>query len=140
MTGLFAALEARFNANPTLRLKGRKLYDGFQEAKLNVTKPYSEVNYEWVGDSSTFDTDVGIYELRFRYHAKDLKTGSAKAWIDAMEATFRDSNVRSGEFEWAGCKQLGWSMPTLTDGLYDAAIRFRATIARRINSPLVRHA
>ena len=138
MTGLFAALEARFNANPTLQLKGRKLYDGFQEASLNVTKPYSEVNYELSDDLSSFSSDIEEYELRFRYHAKDLRTGAATAWVDAMTEAFRDANILSGAFTTAGCRRTKWSVPNLTDGLYDASITFKLIVKRTLNSPVVR--
>lgn len=139
MTGLFAALEARFNANPTLRLKGRKLYDGLDDAAVNATRPYCEVNYEQSQDLSTFDSDVYEYVLNFRYHAKDLRTNAARLWIDAMRQAFRDSNILSSEFTTCGCRMTRARVPMLANGMYDAEAEFRLTVQGRMPVPLLRH-
>lgn len=139
MTGLFPALEARFNANPTLLLKGRKLYNGYDQAKVNETRPYCEVNYEQSQDLSTFDFDVYEYALSFRYHAKDLKNTASRAWIDAMRQAFRDANVQSTEFTTCGCRMVRARVPMLTNGVYEAEAEFRLTVQNRMKVPLLAH-
>jgi len=137
---LFEAIEARFNANPTLRLKSRKLYEGFEETRVNVTKPYTELNAELSERLDTFDTDIEQWDLRFRYHAKALKGTTADEWVDAMTETFKDANIRSGHFVTCGCRMVSASVPKLADGLFDATIRFEVTIQLTLKSPFVRSA
>lgn len=138
MKYLFEAIEARFNANPTLALKGRKLYEGFEEDRVNVTKPYSEVNAEMVERLDTFDSDIESWELRFRYHAKDIRTDSADDWVDAMTNAFKDANILSGQFHAGGCVMVGASVPRMTDGLFDAMVNFRLIVQRRHLLPATR--
>jgi hypothetical protein len=139
MKYLFQAIEARFNANPTLRLKGRKLFEGFDEARVNVVKPYTEVNAAMVQRLDTFGSDVETWELNFRFHAQDLKTGAADDWIDAMTDAFKDANIKAGQFQCAGTVMLGASVPKLNNGVFDATVRFRIIFQRTVNLPLVRY-
>lgn len=140
MKYLFQAIEARFNANSMLRLKGRKLYEGFEDARVNVTKPYTELNAEMVERLDTFGSDIEVWDLHFRYHAKDIRTGAADDWVDAMTDAFKDSDIKSGRFQTAGCNMVTASVPKLKDGLFDATIDFQLIFQRRINLPLVRQA
>jgi hypothetical protein len=137
--GLFQAIEARFNAYPMLRLKGRKLYEGFEEQRVNVTKPYTELNAALVERLDTFSSDIETWELKFRFHAKGLKGESADDWVDAMTDAFKDANILAGQFVTAGTRMLIASVPKLTDGLFDATMTFRLIFKRNLNSPLVRH-
>lgn len=139
MKYLFQALEARFNAFPVLKLKGRKLYEGFEDARVNVVKPYTEVNASMVERLDTFTTDIETWELNFRFHAQDLKTAAADDWIEAMTDAFKDADVRAGAFQCAGTQMLGAAIPRLTNGVFDATARFRAIFQRHVNLPLVRH-
>lgn len=139
MKYLFQAIEARFNANPTLRLKGRKLFQGFEQARVNEVKPYSELNASMVQRLDTFGSDVETWELAFRYHAKDLRGTSADDWIDAMTDAFKDANIRAGQFQTAGVMMLNAAVPQLANGVFDASIRFRMIFQRRELLPLVRY-
>jgi hypothetical protein len=139
MKYLFQALEARFNAFPVLRLKGRKLFEGFDTARVNVVKPYTEVNAALVERLDTFESDVETWELNFRFHAQDLQTTAADDWLDALTDAFKDADVTAGQFQCAGTQMLGASIPKLTNGVFDATARFRLIFQRRVNLPLVRH-
>lgn len=136
---LFNALEARFNYNPTLRVLGRRLYEGFDEQRVNVVRPYVEVNLTLVERLDTFSTDVEVWDLPFRYHAKDLRTRAANEWIAAMIETFKDADIVSPFFKTAGCRMLGASVPSLRDGSYNAVIRFQLTLERQLTSPIDLH-
>jgi hypothetical protein len=148
MTGeIFDALELRFDANETLVAVGRKLFQGFNEERVNGVRPYTEVNIERTGKNlGTFDSgsgsgsDIDEWDLRFRYHAKDQRTIAADVWLGAMRALFKDSNLSCFAFHGAGVMEAAVQGPRLGDASYDAAIRFLATIQWRVNSPLVRYA
>ena len=131
MKGLFDALEARFDANPALRLKGRKLFLGFDNARVNETKPYTEVYFEVNSDESSFDDNAYEYALTFRYHAKDLRTGSATDWIDEMTETFKDATFNGSWFDAGGCTFVHATGPTLNDGLFDADIHFTLLVQEK---------
>ena len=138
MRGLFRSLELRFDSNPTLRLLGRKLYEGFEDQRVNVARPYVEVNPNLPDRADTFDSDLEIWNLPFRYHAKDLRTTAATEWIEAMENVFRDANIFSQYFSTCGVRMMEASVPSLSNGLYEATVRFQLTLQRRANLPLVR--
>jgi hypothetical protein len=139
MKYLFQAIEARFNAFPVLKLKGRKLFEGFDTARVNVVKPYTEVNASMVGRLDTFESDVETWELNFRFHAQDLQSGATDDWLDALTDAFKDADVTAGQFQCAGTQMLGAFIPRLTNGVFDATARFRLIFQRRVNLPLVRH-
>ena len=139
---IFAALEMRFNSFPLLVTAGRKLYQGFdedREAIINV-RPYTEVNIEKDSTNlSTWDADIDRWDLRFRYHAKDLRTISADAWLGLMRAAFKDagSALNSHAFICCGTQEAAMSSPRNKDSAYDASIRFLMTLQRRVRSPMV---
>jgi hypothetical protein len=138
---LFAAVEQRFNASPTLVTAGRKLYLGFEEKRVNCPMPYTEVNIEKTSAQlGTFGTDIDEWDLRFRYHAKDLRTIAADTWLGGMRAMFKDANVTSYAFHCAGVREAAMNAPRQRNSVYDAAIRFLMTVQWRIASPLVRYA
>jgi len=142
MTGaIFEALELRFNANETLVRVGRKLYQGFNEERVSLVHAYSEVNMDKTPRQlGTFGSDIDEWDLRFRYHAKDLRPTAAEQWLTAMRAMFKDSNLSNFFFHCAGVQEAAVSAPRHGDATYDAAIRFLATIQWRVNSPQVRYA
>jgi hypothetical protein len=139
MKYLFQAIEARFNAFPVLKLKGRKLFEGFDTARVNAGRPYTEVNAALVERLDTFESDVETWELNFRFHAQDLQTKAADDWLDALTDAFKDADVTAGQFQCAGTQMLGASIPKLTNGVFEATARFRLIFQRRVNLPLVRH-
>lgn len=137
MTGLFDALEFRFDSNSKLRLYGRKLFEGFQDQERpNVTRPYTEVSYEMADDLSTFETDVEVYDLRFRYFAKALQSNAATNWIKYMREVFREGNLYGPELLTAGMRLRRATGPMLRGGLYDAEMNFEWIVERRVNSPV----
>lgn len=137
MTGLFAALESRFNGHAKLKLYGRKLYEGFEgDDRKNATRPFTEVTYAMEEDVSTFDTDVEIYDLRFRFLGKDLQALSARQWVLWMREAYREGNVYGPEFLTAGLRLRRASGPMLRNGLYDAEMVFEWIVERRTNSPV----
>jgi hypothetical protein len=139
---IFAALELRFNASPALVTTGRKLLQGFDEERdVNVVRPYTEVNIDKTSANlSTWDSDIDEWDLRFRYHAKDLRTRAAETWLGAMRAAFKDSNVSNYAFHCCGVREAALSAPRNKDSAYDAAIRFLMTVQWRVNSPVTRYA
>lgn len=139
---IFAVLEMRFNANPTLVTVGRKLLQGFDELRLeNVVLPFTEVNIDKTGANlSTFGSDIDEWDLRFRLHAKDLRTVGAELWLGAMRGMFKDSNLISYAFHCCGVREAALSAPRNKDSVYDATIRFLMTVQWRVNRPLVRYA
>lgn len=142
MTGpIFEALELRFNANETLVTVGRKLFEGFNEERINGVRPYTEVNIERTARQlGTWGADIDEWDLRFRYYAKDQRTIAAELWLGEMRALFKDSNLSCFEFHCAGTREVAVQGPRLGDAAYDAAIRFLTTLQWRVNSPLVRYA
>ncbi len=136
---LFAALEQRFNANATLVAVGRKLYQGFDEERRGVVKPYTEVNPATTATRlGTWDSDIDEWDLPFRYHAKDLRTISADLWLAAMRAMFKDANVTSSAFHCAGVVENRQSAPMNKAAVYDATIRFTMIVQWRQLSPTTR--
>lgn len=137
MIGLFRSLESRFNGNPTLLRLGRKLFEGFEDQRVNATRPYVEVNPNLPDRADTFDSDVEVWNLPFRYHAKDLRTTAATDWIEAMENVYRDANLFSPFFSTCGCRMMEAAVPSLANGIYEAAVRFQLTLQRTANVPLL---
>lgn len=140
MTGLFDAIEARFNASPTLRLKGRKLYEGFGDVHVSLTKPFTEVDIKMIERLDAFDADVEKWSVEFRYHAKDVTTAAAEAWVEAITEAYKDANIRSGRFATCGCRMMSASPPTLDDGAFNVAANFELIVQRARNLPQVRGA
>ena len=139
---IFAALEQRFNANPTLVTVGRKLLQGFDEQRdVNIIGAHTEVNIDKTGTNlGTWDSDIDEWDLRFKFHSKDLRTISAELWLGAMRAMFKDANLSSYAFHCCGVREAALSAPRNKDSAYDAAIRFLMTVQWRVNSPVVRYA
>lgn len=117
-------------------LKGRKLLIGFEEANVNAVKPYTELNARLVNRLDTFDSDIEVWDLNFRYHADDVRTVDGEEWIDGITEALKDANVKSGVFTTAGCVMTGANAPKLTNGTFDAAARFRLTIQREQELPI----
>jgi hypothetical protein len=137
---VFPALKARFHQSGELRRVGRELFQGFDNQRLNVVPPYTEVNGRIVSRPNTFESDVEVWDLTFRYHAKDIRSNAAADWIEAMQAAFKDANITSFAFHCAGCEAGEASAPTSENSTFNAMARFRLTVQRRINQPLVRYA
>ena len=74
MKHLFDAIEDRLNEFPQLMLKGRKLYVGFEEADVNAVRPYTELNAVLADRLDTFESDIEVWDLAFRFHADDIRT------------------------------------------------------------------
>ena len=135
---MFPALKSRFHTNPVLRRVGRELFQGFDNQRLNVPPPYTEVNGRVGSRPSTFESDVAVYSLTFRYHAKDIRMNSAADWAEAMQETFV-GNIESPFFHCAGCEPGEVVFATSTNSTYDASFPFTLTIQRLIGLPLARY-
>lgn len=140
MKYVFPALKIRFNRSAELRRVGRELFQGFDNKRLNVPPPYTEVNGRLAQRLDTFDSDIETWDLTFRYHAKDIRANSADDWIEAMQATFKDANITHWAFQCCGCVAGEIVSATSENSAYNASAKFRLTIQRIVNSPLVRYA
>lgn len=136
MKYLFDALEDRLSEFPALMLKGRKLLVGFEEANVNAVKPYTELNAKLINRLDTFESDVEVWDLNFRYHADDIRSTDAETWVEEMIVAMKDANVKSGVFTTAGCAMIEASVPKLTNGTFDASARFQLTIQREQELPI----
>jgi hypothetical protein len=136
MKYLFDAVEDRMNEFPVLKLKGRKLYVGFEESNVNAVKPYTELNARLRDRLDTFTSDVEVWDLAFRFHSDDVRTIDAHDWVDEMTAAFKDADIESGVFQTAGCRMTGATVPNLTNGLFDASVGFELTIQREQGLPI----
>src|SRR3990167_9397412 len=109
---LFAALEQRFNANPALVTVGRKLYQGFDEERKNVVRPYTELNMDMTERFDAWNgTDIEAWDVRFRYHAKDLQPNAASAWRTEIRRSFKEAKVTSHAFTCCGTRERTESAP-----------------------------
>ena len=137
---IFKALEMRFNANATLVTTGRKLIQGFDEDNLtNLERPFTEVNIERTSAQlNTFGSDIDEWDLRFRYHAKDIRTLAAETWLGAMRAWYKDAGavLSNYAFDCCGTREAAMSSPRNQNTAYDAAIRFLMTVQWRVRSPM----
>lgn len=135
---IFKALRSRFLGSHELRRVGRELFLGFNEQRLNVVPPYTEVNITKVRDLGTFEGDAAQWDLRFRYKAKDIQTDSAADWMEAMQDTFKDAELLSGHFSCAGLQSNEEGAPTLGNATFQASARFTLYAERLVNLPVTR--
>lgn len=139
MKYVFSALRARFHTSAELRRVGRELFQGFNNQRLNVVPPYTEVNGRLAARLDTFGSDIESWDLQFRYHAKDIRSNAAADWIEAMQETFKDANLLSGFFHCCGMQANDVGAPTSENSKFDATARYTLTLQRRVNSPVVRY-
>ncbi len=137
MKAVYTALKTRFFANPTLRRVGRDLVVGLLEKeKLNVVRPYTEVNLTRERGLDAFDADIDEWKCVFKYHAKDLRTQAAFDWMEAMRTTYKDGNITSPEFSCSGMSLTSTEGPQESDGSFDARATFMLTVQRTVRNPV----
>lgn len=139
---IFTILGMRFDASPTLVTTGRKLYQGFDEDNLaNLERPYTEVNIDKTSASlNTWDSDIDEWDLKFRYHARDIRTIAADLWLGGMRAMFKDADLSNFAFRCCGVREAAMSSPRNQNTGFDAAIRFLMTVQWRVRSPQASYA
>jgi len=138
MTGLFPALEARFNGDFQLVSAGRKLYQGYG-GKPYQSGPHTEVTLRRTDSLDGFDADIEVYRAEFRCFTQSINAEAAERWCERMTARFDDGQLESSQFTVCGMEIVDQPKPFVDEmKLYGASCLVQIVLQRTTNQPLVR--